>query len=150
MKKNMMNIILAASIVLNLSFAAGYITAHLKAENVSSRKQVIREIAAKLKLTREQQQIFQKLRAGAVSIRKEYMHNMDVMSSELLDLLEKDSADEKACEKVLQAMTTKREHYQLEFIKLIRDFIDCLNREQRDTFFKIIRENKSLRTLLTG
>ena len=150
MKKNLVNIMLAASIVLNLSFAAGYISAHLKAENVSSRKQVIREIAAKLRLTGEQQRIFKRLRARAVAIRKEYMHDMDVMSSELLDLLEKDSAEEKAFEKVLHAMTIKREHYQIEFIKSIRDFIDCLNREQRDTFFRIIRENKSLRILLTG
>ena len=145
-----MNIILAASIVLNLSFAAGYMSAHLKADNVGSRKQLIKEIATKLNLTGEQKRIFRRLRARALSIRKEHMHNMDAMSSDLLNILGKETEKEKTCEKVLSAMTIEREQYQRGFIKLIRDFIDCLNREQRDTFFRIIRENKSLRILLTG
>jgi hypothetical protein len=150
MKEKTLSMLLIFSILLNICFLAGYWFAHSRSKALNSRQQLINAVAEELDLTEKQRELFRRLRARAVTLRKGYVHTMEILGGQLRATLDSNSTGGGRRHEIIREMSSVREKYQQELIAVIVEFLDCLDSKQKEKFLEITGKNKVLSRLLAG
>ncbi len=150
MRFNLLIVLLVLSLLLNGFFLGGYWMARIKAAKVTSSAQRISEIARQLHLTPEQKRKFHELKSRAINIRRPYLRRMAKLRSRFWKKLISSSTDNHEIDKIIHEMAVEREDYQKGIAKIITEFLNVLNQDQKEKFFEISKDNKILKVLLSG
>ncbi len=150
MRLNFLIALLALSLLLNGFFLGGYWFAREKARKVKNSAERIGEIVRQLELTPEQKRKFRILKAEAVKTRRPYLKEMARLRSLFWKTVIKNPGDSQAMDRIIHQMAVERERYQQKIARIISEFLQGLNREQKRKFFEISNDSKVLKALLSG
>ncbi len=149
-KQNVLTALLVSSILLNGFFLGGYWYAHHRASGLKDGRQRIQAIVRQLDLDPSQKELFLRLKTKAVRLRRSYKKRMANLEARLWKCLLKEPKDMEEAEGIIHEMSSVREQYQKEIIRIIGMFIDSLNKEQRKKFSRITGDKRKLRALIAG
>ncbi len=150
MHRTVFSLLLAASLLVNGFFLAGYWFAGSRAGKLADRKHRIQAVVEQLDLTEGQKQLFRQLRAKAFTVRKPYMQRMRELKGMLWEEMVNGSAEHGRIEEIIHEMALEREKYQKEIAAIVQEFLRGLSPEQKKRFLELSQGKKVLSALISG
>ncbi len=153
MRRNMLLLLLIFSLAANVFFVGSYIVTHRRAAAMHDRGKRVAAVVRSLHLSDGQQKIFLRLKKQTARLKNRYWRQARADRLELWRLLTSPHREQnrKQMDRIIHKMAVAREKYHKEIRDIIGQFIDCLDDNQRQRFYKLSSENrKMLSALFSG
>ena len=141
-------LLLAVSVVLNLSMVAGFVLTEQKVSRVADPAVRPVEVSKALALTPEQLEAFRSLQDSLQERREMFREYMEPVRRAMTDTLIEESFDREAYRKVISKRREVREEFFLQIGEELHDFLQTLNPEQKARFKDLSRERNFLRRFM--
>ena len=143
-------LLLAVSVVLNLSMLAGFLYTEREASRVADPALRLVEVSEALSLTPEQFETFKTLQYSLQERRQMFREYMEPVRRGMTEALVAESFDREAYRKVMSKRQEVREEYFLQVGEELHDFLQSLSPEQRAVFKDLAKERRFLWRFLGG
>ena len=141
-------LLLAVSVVLNLSMVAGFVLTEQKVSRVADPAVRPVEVSKALALTPEQLEAFTTLQDSLQERRAMFREYMEPVRRAMTDALIEESFDREAYRNVISKRREVREEYFLQIGEELHDFLQTLSPEQKARFKDLSRERNFLRRFM--
>lgn len=141
-------LLLAVSVVLNLSMVAGFVLTEQKVSRVADPAVRPVEVSKALALTPEQLEAFTSLQDSLQERRAMFREYMEPVRRAMTDALIEESFDREAYRNVISKRREVREEFFLQIGEELHDFLQTLSPEQKARFKDLSRERNFLRRFM--
>ena len=141
-------LLLAVSVVLNLSMVAGFVMTEQKVSRVADPAVRPVEVSKALALTPEQLEAFTSLQDSLQERRAMFREYMEPVRRAMTDTLIEESFDREAYRQVISKRREVREEFFLQIGEELHGFLQTLSPEQKARFKDLSRERNFLRRFM--
>ncbi|MCG8598263.1 MAG: Spy/CpxP family protein refolding chaperone [Kiloniellales bacterium] len=143
-------LLLAVSVVLNLSMLAGFFYTEHAARRVADPALRLVKVSEALSLTPEQFEAFKTLQDSLWERRQMFREYMEPVRRGMTEALMAESFDRESYRQVMSKRQEVREEYFLQVGEELHDFLQSLSPEQRAAFKDLAKERRFLWRFLGG
>jgi uncharacterized membrane protein len=135
MKRNILLLVLALSLMFNVFFAVGYLRAREVARTISQSPDTARLAAEELDLDEAQRAVFTELRSAMDDERETLREGIALAREELLDELDRPSPDLDRVQTLIDREAEYHRQLRMAAAERMRQFVEMLSPEQRRELF---------------